>query len=184
MYKIFVRNIQLLHSSTMNWENLYKLKSVKTVSSMYIWLFLVPLLVKATNGIQGNHTLNIFGSDFQIDFDLPFSWYFFYFSALFFVIGNILVTLFCPQIVKDALDSRVFQYNSKDSFKVVEYGVELGLDIDLTRDDQFQVDEIYVLGVRHRPIIRPIVFLAYLAGLLLITAVVLQNILAVFSMIS
>lgn len=68
------------------WDKLKKVRNGKFISSMYIWLFLVPMLKKFLLKI-GVH-------------ESPFSWDAFFYSAFFFVIGNIIFSMCSPKFIQ------------------------------------------------------------------------------------
>ncbi len=81
------------------WDSLKTVQTNKIVSSTYIWLIIVPLFAKAFLKIESiGFTLN--ETFYSIDLTLPFSWKFFFFSALSFVIGNLIYLFFSSEFIK------------------------------------------------------------------------------------
>jgi len=84
------------------WCDLKKIGDTKFVNSMYMWIFAVPLLVKAFEYVEDEKLIfQIFQQQVPISTSLPFSWSMFYFSALFLALGNLIYLLKCPKIIKD-----------------------------------------------------------------------------------
>ena len=72
------------------WDQLRKIKEIRVIRSMYIWLFIVPVSAKALSTINTEAKLIIFNHIFDVNLTLPFSWKIFYFSALSFAIANVI----------------------------------------------------------------------------------------------
>src|SRR4051794_30489257 len=84
----------------MQWPALKALMSHKTVTSMYVWLAIVPFVASLLRDVESKPKLMIFGHQFNIRLDLPFSWECFFFAALFFTMGTALYTICCPTLIK------------------------------------------------------------------------------------
>jgi hypothetical protein len=85
----------------LNWDQLRPIQNNKIVNSLYIWLVIVPVAAKLLSKIENELTITLGNQDIVLDMRLPFSWELFFFSALCFVVGNILYLMFCPAIIKD-----------------------------------------------------------------------------------
>lgn len=84
------------------WTDLQKVSDTKFVKSMYMWIFIVPLLVKAFEYVEDEKfVLQVFEQQLPISTSLPFSWSMFYFSALFLALGNLIYLYKCPKIIKE-----------------------------------------------------------------------------------
>ena len=103
------------------WSALGRLASVRVVSSMYIWLFVVPLIAKALSGSSAYAQLTIFGHPFTMNLRLPFSWQIFYFSAIAFSLANLLFYFRCPRIVKDHTSAAEFRGMGKGWGQLLDY---------------------------------------------------------------
>lgn len=86
-----------------DWLSLSSFSKSKLVKSMVYWLFITPIVAKALSSIN-QIDLSSVGFDGSINITLPFSWTLFFFSALFFSIGNFLYTLKCPELIRDYSD--------------------------------------------------------------------------------
>lgn len=86
----------------LKWCDLKKIGDTKFVNSMYMWIFAVPLLVKAFEYVEDEKLIfQIFQQQLPISTSLPFSWGMFYFSALFLALGNLIYLYKCPKIIKE-----------------------------------------------------------------------------------
>jgi hypothetical protein len=86
----------------LKWCDLKKIGDTKFVNSMYMWIFVVPLLVKAFEYVEDEKLIfQIFQQQLPISTSLPFSWSMFYFSALFLALGNLIYLFKCPKIIKE-----------------------------------------------------------------------------------
>jgi len=86
----------------LKWCDLKKIGDTKFVNSMYMWIFAVPLLVKAFEYVEDEKLIfQIFQQQLPISTSLPFSWSMFYFSALFLALGNLIYLFKCPKIIKE-----------------------------------------------------------------------------------
>jgi len=90
------------------WEVLKSINDNKIVKSSYVWLVVVPFVAKLTSKLENTLSLNLAGKIYSIDLTLPFSWQLFFISALAFVMGNIIVLIFCPRIIKDYSNANEF----------------------------------------------------------------------------
>ena len=76
----------------LDWKKISNISKMKFVKSILVWVVFVPIVAKILSSIRDNHLIDL-------DFVLPFSWVLFYFSALFFLIGNIVYNIFVPPII-------------------------------------------------------------------------------------
>lgn len=112
----------------MKWADLLKIYNSSFIRSMYMWLFIVPISVKLFQHIEDVVSVTVFEYSFEIQTSLPFSWQIFYFSALFFVLGNVVLIFRCPELVKDHSDFQGFLSQGKDVRHLSEYALKLGVD--------------------------------------------------------
>ncbi|MEM7611098.1 MAG: hypothetical protein AAF270_05435 [Pseudomonadota bacterium] len=109
-----------------NWSTLKRVETIRLVQSMYIWLFLVPILVKFTNRIEDLISVTIFDYSFEIATGVPFSWQLFYFSAVGFVLGNLLVLIFCPRVIAENESYSSFVDQKKGRAHLYHYFNDIG----------------------------------------------------------
>nr|MBF4401390.1 hypothetical protein [Vibrio anguillarum] len=55
-----------------NWSNLNKVHDVKLISSMYVWIFIVPVAAKVLSGTNELALVTIFDYTFELHLKLPF----------------------------------------------------------------------------------------------------------------
>ena len=111
----------------LNWKYLKQLNSSKFINSMYIYIFLVPIFIKI---------IELVNSKINIQLNLPFSLIFFYFSALFFALGNILLNIKCPLIIKENNSFGDFLTSGKKLFQLKPYIEDINIDLDFNFDDE------------------------------------------------
>lgn len=98
-----------LDSILPKWSSLGSLASAKLISSMYVWLIIVPLLAKLLSGIGDKVRLRIFDHEFTLNLSLPFSWELFYLSAVLFTLADLVFFFRAPRIVKDHVSAKGFR---------------------------------------------------------------------------
>lgn len=92
------------------WENLRKIQNSKFINSMYIWLFIVPITKKFLSKLK--EPFKLYGYEF--DLQSPFSWDMFFYSALFFVIANVIFFIFSPKIIQFYRDYDEYLISKRD----------------------------------------------------------------------
>jgi hypothetical protein len=179
------------------WSSLAKIERIKIVQSMYLWLFIVPILAKTLAKLEDTANLNIFGYVFNIHLELPFSWKIFYFSALCFAIANLVFVLRCYSLIKDHSSFADFLNQGKSDRHLSSYAEEAGLKlIDFEYNRQYP--EEFLLEGKHlkdpfwglyerldtaRPSWKLLCSLFYLFGFILISIVFYQNFEVVLRMV-
>ncbi|MFT5419273.1 MAG: hypothetical protein ACI9D5_000007 [Candidatus Endobugula sp.] len=116
------------------WNKIKKVQELKVVKSMYVWLFIVPILVKTFNEVEDRLSLKIFDEIFHVDIGLPFSFWIFYSSAFCFVVANIIYQLVCPLLIQENSSWREFADHGKNESHLDEYVTPLNLEDDVLRD--------------------------------------------------
>ena len=119
-----IRNIYQKIDKKINWSLLKSFGEHKAVASMYIWLFTVPLIANALNGLENKFPVTVFSHTFEFSSTLPFSWQAFFYSALAFTMANLIRIVFCPKIISDHSDYATFINSKKDHLHLVEYEKE------------------------------------------------------------
>ncbi len=99
------------------WSDLATFGRMRSLQAMSIWLFVVPIMVKATE--QVDQPIMIFGAKFIIE--LPFSWYIFYFAAVFFTLANIIYQLRCPGLIRHYYNFRTYRDSGQSYHYLVDY---------------------------------------------------------------
>lgn len=103
------------------WSQISQIHSTEVVKSMYVWLFIVPILVKALSEVPSDINFLIAGQEIPIKMELPFSFFCFYLSAFFFVISNLIFHAKCPQLIKDHSSWRSFAEHGKGTEHLSDY---------------------------------------------------------------
>lgn len=113
------------------WSNISNIHGTSIVKSIYAWLFIVPVLVKALSEVPTDVSFIIAGQTIPIKMELPFSFLCFYLSAFFFVLSNIIYQLICPQLIKDHSSWRSFAEHGKGMAHLEKYvsGLKISADI-------------------------------------------------------
>ena len=137
----------MMKNLSFDWLSLSAFSKSTLVRSMAYWLFITPIAAKAFASIN-KLDLTTIGFNGYVEFALPFSWTVFFFSALFFSIGNFIYTLKCPEIIKDY--QHFDDYASKQ--KSTHYLIE-SFKRDLEKWKGFAPDKtFYELVLRYSPI--------------------------------
>ncbi len=121
---------------TQNWNDLRKMGNAKFVSSMYMWIFIVPIIAKMFEFIEEDViNLVIFEQVIPFNTNLPFSWTMFYFSALFLALGNFIYIIKCPKIIKDHSSYQSYLDEGKQLKQLVQYSEDIDFDWSSLRKD-------------------------------------------------
>lgn len=124
------------------WSRIKRVQQLQVVRSMYIWLFVVPILVKSLSEINDKLTLHAFGETFPVYTTLPFSFWIFYFSAFLFVLSNVIYQLRCPQLIQDHDSWRSFAEHGKGEEHLQDYVRKIKID----KDDYDKAWEVATTG--------------------------------------
>ena len=180
------------------WEPLSKWPKFKIINSMYLWLFIVPVLAKFMAEVDEKVILIIFEQKITLNLTLPFNLVAFYLAAVSFVLGNICIVLFFPRIFKENKGFGGFLAQGKQYGHLVDYlrdstksKEHIQTQISSTYDDAKSLkgdgfefsdiySDIYLKVSRHlspqSPRLRTMVSCFYFFGFFLILAVFLENI--------
>ena len=188
-------------NSMLVWSNLKYIQTNKIINTTYIWLAVVPITAKLFSKLEDTFQITIGEKLYVFDLKLPFSWQLFFFSALCFVIGNLLFTLFAPKLVKEFNDYGQYDKAGKTFFQLESYMTE-EMKCKHEKDEKFKIalDD----GRREKPTIedsrnlfwnlhnefnisnkyvRYVAGLFYMSGFLLFSYVALNNVYWVFRQI-
>ena len=111
--------------SLAKWSTLKNVHDIKLISSMYIWIFVVPIAVKLLSLTDDEANITIFQYSFQIPLTLPFSCSLFYFSAICFVVANVIYRFRCPSLIKDHPTYSSFVTEKKPEWHLEDYSIEI-----------------------------------------------------------
>tara|TARA_R110000868_G_scaffold175781_2_gene413005 strand:- start:6948 stop:7634 length:687 start_codon:yes stop_codon:yes gene_type:complete len=87
--------------NVISWILVNSLGKLRFSRTSYYYLIIVPIIVKALDKLNNPMLLKFGESNIQINLELPFSWYLFYFGALSISIASLLYQIFCPELIKD-----------------------------------------------------------------------------------
>lgn len=138
-----------------DWNVLQKVGNTKFVQSMYVWIFVVPMLAKAFEYIQQDSMVFVvFEQQIKIGTSLPFSWVMFYFCAVFLALGNLLLLATCPKIVKDHPTYQSYAEEGKTLKQLAQYSEDIKFNWgDLAKSvDKRIKDRIFAREMGHDPI--------------------------------
>ncbi|AUY37010.1 hypothetical protein [Pseudomonas sp. PONIH3] len=121
------------------WSQISHIHNTQIVKSIYIWLFIVPILVKALSEVPLDLNFQIAGQAIPIKMELPFSFFCFYLSAFFFVLSNLIFNFRCPQLVKDHSSWRSYAEHGKGMEHLSNYVDNLDVSAQ-AKDEAWQVE--------------------------------------------
>jgi len=131
MYKILIKTLSHISLRVINsfgWQTLRAIQNNKLIKSMYVWLFIVPILAKIVSYVDDKIQIVVFEKIFILDLVLPFSWQSLFFTAFLFVIANLLFVLFAPNIIKEHINYQDFINSGKGEKQLEEYMISPNLE--------------------------------------------------------
>lgn len=81
------------------WHSIDSLGKTRFSKLNFLWIFLIPILIRATEQFEKTVTFSFRNSELTLVLDLPFSLYLLYFSSLFLAFGAVLYFIFCPSFI-------------------------------------------------------------------------------------
>lgn len=84
-----------------SWTVLRFVGNSRWVSTAYLWIFLVPMLVRVLEKLPPEVVIVLLQQEWTIVLSLPFSWRVFYFSSVAFALGQLIYWIGCPWIIRD-----------------------------------------------------------------------------------
>jgi len=117
------------------WSQLDRIRQIKIISSMYIWIFIVPIVAKILSMTSDVATVTVFEYTFDVNLSLPFSWKMFYFSALSFALATLIYQARCPRLIKEYPTYSSFEVEGKPEWHLRPYAQDLGLNFDQYKED-------------------------------------------------
>ncbi len=168
----------------LNWKVISNISKMKFVKTILVWVVIVPIIAKVLSSLKEYQFINF-------DLVLPFSWVLFYFSALFFLIGNILYNIFVPPIINENRSFSHFLQMGRGKRELISYLEsekleDRGVYSELYCDKALELDakndyfwDIWDMSLYNKFKIRFLISIFYSIGILLILIVFLQNMLFV-----
>ncbi len=91
-----------LIDQSFDWHTLERIFDSSFIKPIYIWVFLVPILLKISSNIPSTLLIDSSGFEppFEIHLDIPFSWKCLYFSGVFLFLARLLFICWCPNFVR------------------------------------------------------------------------------------
>lgn len=129
-------------SVTPIWSEVSKLGEHKAVRSSMLWMFLVPLAAKLLMPLDFLD-FSLGGRVMTIDLALPFHWTLLYGAALFFGVGAVLFTAYCPKLIKTYATPTNLRELGKGSRTTIDYLVRHAQNV---KDYNHICDRNQVLG--------------------------------------
>jgi hypothetical protein len=111
-------------NSGITWDRFKVISNHKFISSMYIWLFLVPFIANALTNLNDTFPITVFSYTFEFKSSLPFSWQAFFYSSLLFTIANGLRFAYCPKIIMNHDNYASFKESEMTFEHLLEYEAE------------------------------------------------------------
>lgn len=109
-----------------NWDDLRKFSETKFVNSMFMWIFVVPVLAKVFERLEDKtFTFVFYGQEIPLTLSLPFSWVLFYFCALSLAFGNAILIWKCPKLIKEHLTFSSFKNDGKTIDALEQYSKDV-----------------------------------------------------------
>jgi len=105
----------------LGWKLMSKISKTDFVNKTLIWIIIVPIFAKLFSTLENTLEITIQEHIYTINLELPFSWSIFYFSAFFFLIGNILYKLNVPSIINDNESYADFHSAGKGKHELLKY---------------------------------------------------------------
>lgn len=112
--KLSSRLSQSPKSVIWTWDTIKGFGKAKTLKTSYIFLFLVPVLARASINIPDSVTIPFWDKTLEIPLALPFSWIVLFVSACLASLGNVIYTVRCPKLVKQFTDYPSFEESKRD----------------------------------------------------------------------
>ena len=92
----------------LTWSCLRSLGKSRILRTSYFWFFAVPIAAKVLSKLNREEALTLFGRNWVLVFELPFSWTCLFFAALAFSVATFTFAWRCPKIIKDFESFRDF----------------------------------------------------------------------------
>lgn len=113
-----------------SWEQLARAHQTRMVTSLYAWLFVVPLVANFLAALPDSITVPVLHQKITINLTLPFSWILLYTGAIFVVASNLIYQVWCPKILKDHPTYNSFFSDRKESSHLNDYSKQLEISYD------------------------------------------------------
>lgn len=102
------------------WSHVQAISELPVVRTAGFWFVVVPLAGRFFSKISDTVQLTLFGHEFSLNLQLPFSWKLFYFGAVLFFIGQLLFKLSAPDIVTKFSSVQDFEKSKRGGTYIVD----------------------------------------------------------------
>lgn len=89
------------HRKKLTWTLIDKLGKSNIGKTSYIFVLVVPIIVKLFENLQYPVSIDVGGYDLKLNMELPFKWYILYFGGIFIALGSVLYQIYCPRLIKN-----------------------------------------------------------------------------------
>ncbi len=121
--------------SVPTWRNLKQWGSSRILQSSYFWIVAVPVMARTFSSIS-EVEISLGGEKFVLELTLPFTWQILYFAAVFFALGSLSYSFFCPRIIRNFLNHADYR-NSGHGSRTLYYDLRHAVG-DRLRNQNFQ----------------------------------------------
>lgn len=177
-------NLVLKIIAMQSWVVISQNSKNKKIQTVVLWLFFLPTIAKITEKL-GN-TIIIYG--YELTIQLPFSWFYLYFSALFLFLFQIYTLLVLPKIYKDNNSYEDFERSGKNSEDIRRYSNDFkkyrNEPIPKEFGNQAMFWQIWNDGNYEYYLHRCIISLLYYIGIFFIGFVIVENFIYVYDIFS
>ena len=110
------------------WTKIERVGNSKIAKQSYFWFFVLPVLAKLLQKVNGEIHLDFISKEFVINMELPFKWYAFFVIGLLLILSNLLYQITCPHIVKEFRNYSQFLESGYPNSYLIEQGKENKID--------------------------------------------------------
>lgn len=111
-----------IFSNFFTWRNVNTIGKNRFSRTSYIYLLVIPIIAKLTENITTPLRVRLGIDIYDVDINMPFSWYLFFFGALLIYIGTLLYNIFCPSFIKRFSNFGDFKTEGETDFLLFELG--------------------------------------------------------------
>ncbi len=113
-----------METPALKWSTIRWLGNSRIVKTSYLWFFLVPMAAKLLGPFAGEHNIVIPlfepPKTFSVDVQLPFSWQVLFVASTFFMLGQLVYTFCCPEIVQQYKSYGEYQQDHPEGFRPLQ----------------------------------------------------------------
>ena len=125
IFSLFIPYLNKVKKMTPKWELLKNLENNPIVRSAFIWLIVVPISARLFGSLNEKLIINYRDIDYIFHLSLPFSWQLFFYSACFYTLANMVVKVWCPNIIMEHRDYSDFSGSGKSWPQIHGYLIKM-----------------------------------------------------------